>query len=130
MPCDPQLQDFDDTKLVATLSEVEDLVTANEGCQVIWEADMNWDKSRDNHFTRTVAAALDRIGLTSVWEGRSVDFTHIHTDGVTTSTLDHFLVSQQLLGLVEECGPVHQGDNLSRHSPILLSLRLGDLQLQ
>ena len=107
MPCDPQLQDFDDTKLVATLSEVEDLVTANEGCQVIWAADMNWDTSRDNHFTRTVAAALDRIGLTSVWEGRSVDFTHIHTDGVTTSTLDHFLVSQQLLGLVEECGPVH-----------------------
>ena len=130
MPCDPQLQSFDDTDLVSTLSEVESLVTTHTTCEVVWASDMNWDTSRDNHFTRTVAAALQRIGLTSVWEGREIDYTHIHTDGVSTSTIDHFLVSRGLLKLVEECGPVHQGDNLSRHSPILLSLRLGEMERQ
>ena len=127
MPCDPQLQFFDDTELLATLAEAEKIVTSNSSCEVVWAADMNWDPERDNHFTRTVAAAVARMGLTSVWETRTIDYTHVHTDGISTSTLDHFLVSRRLLEMVEDCQPVHRGDNLSRHSAILLSLRLGDL---
>ena len=127
MPCDPQKQHFDDSELVETLSEVESIITASSECEVVWSADMNYDTRRNNHFTRTVAAALQRLGLTSVWEGRSVSHTHIHTDGVSTSIIDHFLLSPRLLELVESCGPVHRGDNLSRHSPILLTLRLGDI---
>ena len=53
--------------------------------------------------------------------------THTHTDGTSTSVIDHFVVSRRLLQLVDDCGPVHRGDNLSRHCPILLSLRLGEL---
>ena len=127
MPCDPQLQTFDDTELLATLSEVESLISSNSDCDIVWAADMNWDKSRDNHYTRTVAAAMERLRLTSVWDGQNIDYTHVHTDGIATSTIDHFLVSSKLVGLVEECGPVHRGDNLSRHSPIFLRLRLGEL---
>ena len=56
--------------------------------------------------------------------------TYIHTDYVTTSMIDHFFVSPRLLSLIEDCGPVHRGDNLSRHSPIFLSLRLGDLPMK
>ena len=78
-------------------------------------------------FTRTVTATMRRLGLASVWEGRAIDYTHTHTDGTSTSIIDHFVVSPRLLQLVEDCGPIHRGDNLSRHSPILLSLRLGEL---
>ena len=127
MPCDPQLDTFDDTELLATLGEVESMVTTNSGCEVVWAADMNYDMARNNHFTRTVAAALERMGLTSVWQGRTVDHTHVHTDGISTSVIDHFLVSRRLLDLVEDCGPIHRGDNLSRHSPIYLKLRLGEV---
>ena len=102
-------------------------MTAHPECEVVWAADLNWDVSRENHFTRTVASVLDRLNLTSVWQGRNIDFTHTHTDGVTHSTIDHFLVSRRLLALVEDCGPVHRGDNLSRQAPIFLSLKLGDL---
>ena len=70
MPCDPQLQTFEDTELLATLAEVESLITENNNCEVVWAADLNFDMRRDNHFTRTVASALTRMGLTSVWEGR------------------------------------------------------------
>ena len=66
---------------------------AAHDCEEVWGAKMNWDRSRNNHFSRTVAAALDRIGLTTAWEGRDMDHTHIHMDGISTSTIDHFLVS-------------------------------------
>ena len=72
LPCDPQVQTFDDTELVATLAEVEGLITTNNECEVVWAADLNYDMKRDNHFTRTVAAALTRMGLTSLWQGRDV----------------------------------------------------------
>ena len=127
LPCDPQMQQFDDTQLIQTLSEIEKMVTSSSECEIVWSGDLNYDPKRDNHFTRTVSATLQRLNLTSVWEGRNVDYTHIHTDNVATSTLDHFCVSSRLLNLVEDCGPAHRGDNLSRHSAIFLSLWLGEL---
>ena len=130
MPCNPQLQTFDDNELVTTLGEMENLVTSTTECEVVWAAEMNYNMSRSNHYTRTVASALERMGLTSVWRGCTVDHTHVHTDRFSTLVIDHFLVSRQLLGLVEDCGPAHKGDNLSRHSAIFLRLRLGELQSQ
>ena len=126
-PCDPQLQDYDATELIQTLAEIERIVTASSDCETILSGDLNCDMKRDNLFTRTVRAALRRLNLASVWEGRQVDYTHTHTDGSSTSVIDHFVLSPRLLGLVEDCGPIHRGDNLSRHSPILLSLRLGEM---
>ena len=127
MPCDPQLDTFDDTELLTTLGEVESLVAVNTDCEVVFAGDFNYDMRRNNHFTRTMAAALERLGLTSVWQGRYVDHTHMHTDGVSSSVIDHFLVSRRLLELVEDCRPIHRGDNLSRHSPVVLRLRLGEI---
>ena len=60
MPCDPQLQTFDDNELVTTLGDMENLVTSNTDCEFVWAADMNYDMSRNNHYTRTVASALER----------------------------------------------------------------------
>ena len=126
-PFDPQLQDSDATELIQTLAEVEAILMAAGDCEVVWAGDLNYEMRRDNLFTRTMRAALQCFGLVSVWEDRPIDYTHTHTDGVNSSVIDHFMVSPRLLELVEDCGPVHRGDNLSRHSLILLSLRLGEL---
>ena len=40
------------------------------------------------------------------------------------STIDHFFVNQRLLDLIQDAGPVHLGDNLSRHSPIMIKICL------
>ena len=130
LPCDPQKQDFDDTELVDVLREVEFIIQANPDCEVIWSADMNWHRQRNNHFTRTVESFLLKLNLKSVWDIKAVDYTHIHTDGVSTSIIDHFVVSPNLLPKIVECGPIHSGDNMSRHSPIFLSLNLGELQFR
>ena len=56
MPCDPQVQTFDDSELLTTLGEVESLMQTNVGCKVVWAGDLNFEASRDNHFTRTVSS--------------------------------------------------------------------------
>ena len=61
----------------------------------------------------------------SLWSHHPIDFTHIHTDDVSTETLDHFLVNVRLVPLVKECVVLHRGDNLSRQSPILLKMYVG-----
>ena len=73
---------------------------------------------------------MTRLGLVPVWTHHPVDYTHIHTDYKSTSTLDHFIGTPRLLPLIAESGVIHRGDNRSRHSPILLRLRLGRLEVQ
>ena len=48
----------------------------------------------------------------------------------STSILDNFLVNERLLELVEDAGVIHLGDNLSRHSPIMLKLNVGAIPLK
>ena len=65
--------------------------------------------------------------MVSVWEHHPVTYTHIHTDQTSTSTLDHFLINERLLSVIAGADVLHLGDNLSRHSPIMLKLDLGKL---
>ena len=87
---------------------------------IIIGGDLNWDMRRQSGFSQCMKDFTSRLGLLSVWDKFKVDFTHIHTDLTLTSTLDHFLVNQRLLDLIQDAGPIHLGDNLSRHSPIML----------
>ena len=73
---------------------------------------------------------MSRLGLISLWERHQVDYTHMHTDFKSTSVIDHFIMNERLLSLVVDCGPLHLGDNRSRHSPIMMKLDLGHLPVQ
>ena len=41
--------------------------------------------------------------------------------------IDHFMCNERLFEFIEECAPIHSGDNLSRHLPIFLKLRVDDI---
>ena len=56
------------------------------------------------------------------------DYTHTHTDGFSTSVIDHFLMSPNLYEVIDECKAIHRGDNLSRHSPILLKVKVSCIE--
>ena len=73
---------------------------------------------------------MDRLGLVSLWSQHQVKYTYMHTDYKSTSVIDHFMLSPRLLSLVEDCGVVERGDNLSGHSPIWVKLRLGALPIR
>ena len=86
--------------------------------------------SRQTGFSVTVRRFLDRLGLTSLWEHHTIDYTHIHTDDRSVTTLDHFVCNERLVPLVTDCAVMHFGDNNSRHSPIMLKLNMGALPLR
>ena len=128
-PNDPMTIQFNDDDLLAVLKEIEDILDTCEFDDLLWSGDLNWDPGRRTGFSETMRRFLERIGLYSVWEQFPVDYTHIHTDLKSTSTLDHFIVNERLLSVIEDCGVLHLGDNLSRHSPIMIKLKMDDLPL-
>ena len=69
---------FDETEVVELLAEIEDIMDRSEYDDVLWNGDMNYDKSRNTPFVLTVSRFLERVGLVSVWDHYPVDYTHIH----------------------------------------------------
>ena len=124
LPNDPLTANYDDTELIAVLAEIEHIMDNTAFDDLIWNGDLNWDLSRRTGYSATMDSFMKRIGLIPVWERHPVDFTHLHTDLKSTSTLDHFIVNERLLPLIQ-ADVVHLGDNLSRHSPIMLKLDIG-----
>ena len=128
LPTDPQLVgQYDDGVLREVLGEVEGILDNSSYDDVVWGSDLNWDMMRNTHFSRTMASFVEKTGLVSLWSSYPVPYTHVHTDHKSKSTIDHFLLSPRLLPLVSECGIVERGDNLSRHCPIWVKIRLGEL---
>ena len=126
-PNDPLTETFDDSDLLEVLSEIESIIDKTIFDDIVWNGDLNFDPSRRSGFCRMVKRFLNRVGLVSLWDSNDVDYTHVHTDFVSTAVLDHFIVTERLVPLVVKCQPIHRGDNLSRHSPILLQLNLGNI---
>ena len=123
-PTDPQTLNYDDQELLTVLDEIESILDNSSFDDCIIGGDFNYDLKRNSGFASIVKEFSTRIGIKSVWEKFPVDFTHLHTDLKSTSTLDHFFMNEKLLDQVLDAGPVHLGDNLSRHSPIMLKLLL------
>ena len=126
-PVDPGGEQFDEQELLDVLREIESIMDSTEFDDVVWNGDLNYNKSRNSGFARTVDRFLSRLGLVSTWEYFPVDYTHIHTDFKSTSILDHFILNRRLVSAIVDCGVIHLGDNPSRHSPIMPKLNLGTI---
>ena len=124
---DPNTVNFDERELLEVLTEIEHILDTAQYDDVLWTGDLNWQMSRQSGFSMTVRRFIDRLGLRSLWEDYEIDFTHVHTDNKSFSTIDHFIMNERLMSLVTDCGPIHLGDNLSRHSPIMVRLNMGEL---
>ena len=121
------------------------MLTFSKGCQSSWSEEMLLSSSigfppswalyynyplTDFKVFELMASFVERVGLVPLWSTHQVPYTHVHTDGKSRSTVDHFLLSPHLLDLVEKCGVVERGDNLSRHCPIWVKIKLGALPLR
>ena len=113
-------------ELQELLSEIESIVNNSDFTDIVWGSDLNWGMDRNTYFASRVREFVDRLGVIPLWTHHPIDYTHVHTDNKSVATLDHFLVSPRLLSLVNGCGVLHRGDNFSRHSPIWLTLNLGN----
>ena len=71
------------------MAEIESILDSSSYDDCVLGGDLNFDKRRDSGFVAAVSEFMDKIGLLSVWDKFPVDFTHMHTDGKSTSILDH-----------------------------------------
>ena len=126
-PTDPQTIQFDDEELIKVLDDIESILDNNVYDDCLLGGDFNFDPRRNTGFASTVRDFLQKVGLKSVWDDHFIDFTHIHTDLKSTAILDHFFVNEGLLKRILEANVTHLGDNLSRHSPILLKLTVPNI---
>ena len=131
-PTDPGAGNFDDAELNTVLQEMETVMENEDFDHVLWNGDFNCDFSRNTPFVGLIRDFLHKIGLLAVWENsqHSVNYTHIHVDLQSTSILDHFICNESLLPYISDAGVLHLGDNLSRHSPIMLRLNTGNIPLK
>ena len=115
---------YSDQELIEVLAEIEKVLDNNIYDDCIIGGDFNFDIGRNSGFVNIIKQFLMKTNLISVWEKFDIDYTHVHTDMKSLSTIDHFFVNQRLLDLIQDAGPVHLGDNLSRHSPIMIKICL------
>ena len=128
-PTDPQTVQFDESALLEVIGEIEAVMDCAEYDDCILQGDLNWDSDRQTGFSILMKRFCQRTGLVSVWDSFPIDYTHIHTDLKSVSKIDHFLVNERLLEHVVDAGPLHLGDNLSRHSPVIMKLNIGNIPL-
>ncbi|ELU01739.1 hypothetical protein CAPTEDRAFT_217538 [Capitella teleta] len=99
MPCDSHNIVLND-EYKEILNDVESVIVLHhEIDHVIIGGDLNTDISRN-----------------------TVGFTYNNEATGAQSVLDHFIVSENLLGSIESYSCLHEGDNLSDHLPVCLNL--------
>ena len=95
--------------------------------QILWQGDINADFSRKSKYVELVKEALEELNVKSVWNDFPIDFTFCSPTELSFSTIDHYLVSENLESGIKDAGVIHLGDNVSGHSPIYLKLNIGQL---
>ena len=108
----------DISELEQVLVEVGDILDNHPNSEVIWAGDLNYNTQRVTTATSRIQEWLDQRELISVNKLIGIDYTYTHTDHVTSSILDHIIVSPNLLDKIVEGGVHHSGTCPSGHDPI------------
>ena len=115
-PTDKQMGESHLHDLEMVLHDINYFVENTPCTKLVIGGDFNCDFARDTHFVTCVRSFILSHQSQSAWDLFPIDFTHIHTDGVSTSTIDHIIVSHSLQ--ISNAFTLHHIDNTSRHSAI------------
>ena len=123
MPVDTCHDRVNDSDFRGVLSEASALAIKCGVDHVIYGGDFNTDFSRPRSLH--TAALRDFTAEESVCEPPgSIDYTFENVFTGDRSFIDHFFVTENLRSSVRAYKPVHEGQNLSDHSPVFLELGL------
>ena len=129
LPTDTQLQDFDTSEVLTTLSAINDVINDNEFDNLMWTGDLNADFNRNTTFVKVISEYIDTKDLIKSWDKFPIDYTHsVEIDERTfTSTLDHFIWSKDLDHCIMDADVLNFAQNMSDHSPIYCQFRTKDI---
>ena len=137
-PCDPRTPNFDDTELMNTLADIQNIIQ-QAGVENVWLAgDLNCHFPRNTRFTSLVKDFLQEVGLNLLWEDQDdldqsdkVDYTFMCSVNGTnySSTIDHFACRRRVYPSIIDAGVIHSAQNLSNHSAIFVKISVGEVDL-
>ena len=115
-----QIENSDINDLNETLGVISSIIQNSECDSVVWAGDINTDYSRNTPHCTIVKESVEEMDMKTVWDRFEVDFTCTYQREETTyiSTLDHFLLSENIFQTVLDAGPIHHPENTSDHEPI------------
>ncbi|ELU08678.1 hypothetical protein CAPTEDRAFT_205906 [Capitella teleta] len=128
MPCDTQVA-YHDNQLVfeEVLNDVADLIQISNIDRIVFGGDFNTALSwRASTHTRSLNQFVtnESLSFLSALSCYEVDYTHESDAHGTRSTLDHFIVSSQLVCSVNRVQCDHNALSSSDHTALLLSLSI------
>ncbi|ELU11340.1 hypothetical protein CAPTEDRAFT_210625 [Capitella teleta] len=126
MPCDERYATTVTDEYEEVLAEIESIVDMQSHIDnVVVAGDLNTDISRDNSaHTPLLLDFCDRRDLQPCVQlnVNRVDFTYENEATGAKSTLDHFIFNLSLYDSLIDYFCSHDGDNMSGHAPIFLTL--------
>ncbi len=124
LPCDNYRQTQADEQYVETLNDIELAVTNVDADQVIIAGDCNTDLSRDNAHSREFIHMAERLQVQFTWLNpvSQPEPTFVSPDLNKQSTIDHFLLSDELYPSVNGNYVITHHTHPSWHRPVCLEL--------
>jgi hypothetical protein len=125
MPTDINYDRQNRQEFVDVLDELSRLVTVSNTNYITLGGDFNTDFTRNHSdHTRLLKEFMAQENLVNLLQHPNSDVTYTYESKANgeRSTIDHFLVSENLYDNVSTYHSIHEGDNFSDHSPLLLNL--------
>ena len=127
MPCDTTHDVNNQVIFDESLNELISIADLENVSSIIIGGDFNTDLSRSNSLhTLSVErlVACGDVSLLNNLPGYDVDYTYESVMSLARSTIDHFLVSCNLIEYVQTVSIEHSADNLSDHSVLSLLVQI------
>ena len=135
-PTDPRKDNFDDNVLITTLQDIRYILdTCSASDNLVLLGDFNTDFSRNSRFVHIVKSFVEENNLIPLWSKFDCDFTHrqnqIRNGRPKTyfSTIDHFIVNENIFDSCIEGCPIHIAENRSNHEIIFLKVKIKKLEI-
>ena len=122
-PCDPRINNFDETEILSLLANIRSLIDEANCPNVLIAADMNADFVRNTSYTELILENLTDLGLNILWRNPDDDPNHKIED------IDFTYMCELLFKSIKEAGVIHCGENTSNHSAIYTKVSFDNLNL-
>ena len=128
-PTDTGSHLFDETALDMMLSDISSVCDNVNPHGIIIAGDINCDFNRTTGFVNRVKDYIVQNNLFTLWNNFPVDYTYIHTDKESKSTIDHFIVNVVMADVCTAGGVDHQYSDGIFHSPAYIHLDVGNIPM-
>ena len=125
MPCDTSVDNSNEFECV--LNEMSTLIVNHNVDHIIIGGDFNADLSRSTslHVEKLLMfVEKENLKCALSYEGSHVNFTYESKISGNRSTIDHFILSENLFDMISVYESIHDGDNLSDHCALNVTLNI------